>query len=110
MITVGHGVRIVVCEQCRVVRFTDESGEADAWDSMAAIFGDYELLGRVDAVRAPAAEVLAYRSQGPAGRKALAVAAPYRWLRVNRHLWMCHDGTLLLLAHGSAAASRAVGA
>ena len=93
-----------------MVRFGDPLSGRDQWDSMATVFGDYELVGRVDAVLAPASEVLAYRARRPVDSEALQVAPPHRWFRVNEHLWMCHDGSLLLLAHGWPWLSRVVGA
>ena len=105
-----RGIRVGTCRDCRSVRFCDTTDGGDAWDSMSTVFGDYELVSRVDAVLAPATEVLAYRPRLPADREALRVTPPHRWLRVNGHLWMCHDGNLLLLAHGSPAVSRLMGA
>ena len=77
---------------------------------MSAMFGDYELTGRVDTIRAPTAEVLAYRARRPADLAVLSVTPPHRWFSVNEHLWMCHDGEMLLLAHRWASVSRLVGA
>ena len=105
-----RGIRVGACRTCRQVRFGDPGSARDPWDSMSTVFGDYELVGRVDAVFAPASEVLAYRARRPVDSEALLVAPAHRWFRVNEHLWMCHDGTLLLLAHGSPSVSKAVGA
>ena len=108
--SVLRGVRVGTCRDCRWVRFGDAAGGGDAWEFMSTLFGEYELVGRIDAVLAPAPEVLAYRARGAADRSALQVTPPHRWFRVNEHLWMCHDGSLLLLAHGWPSVSRAVGA
>lgn len=105
-----QGIRVETCRRCRTIRLLDTAGETDGWNCMSALFGDYELVGRVDALHAPATEVLAYRSPDRAGAGSLRVAPPHRWFRVNECLWMCHDGRLLLLAHGSPSVSRMVGA
>lgn len=105
-----RGVLVWVCEECEEIRFRDVKGERDPWDAVSALFGSYELVGRVDTIRAPAGEVLAYRPEPQAGSADLDVIPTHRWLRVNEHLWMCHDGGLLLLAHRSALVSRMVGA
>lgn len=105
-----RGIRVGACRTCRRVRFGEPGSGSDPWDSMSTVFGDYQLVGRVDAVFAPASEVLAYRARRAVDSEALLVAPPHRWFRVNEHLWMCHDGNLLLLAHGSPSVSRAVGA
>ncbi len=108
--SVHRGIWVGACQECRRVRFGDGTGSRDAWDAMSTVFGDYQLVGRVDTIRAPADEVLAYRSRWPADSAALRVTPPHRWFKVNEHLWMCHDGTLLLLAHRSPLVSRTVGA
>ena len=103
-------MRVGSCEKCGVVRLGDSVGSSDTWDAISMLFGDYELIGRVDTIRAPAGEVLAYRSRCPADIAALGVTPPHHWFKVNEHLWMCHDGEFLLLAHRSPSASRMVGA
>lgn len=104
------GVRAGACRECRVVRFRSAAGSADPWEALGTLFEDYRLIGRLDTIRAPAAEVLAYRPRRPEDASALAVTPPHRWFKAADRLWMCHDGSLLLLAHESAYASRVVGA
>ena len=106
--SIYRGVRVGACEECRAVRFGDGGDGSGAWDAMSHMFGNFELVGRVDTIRAPATEVLAYRAPRPADGAALRVTPPHRWFKVNKHLWMCHDGTLLLLAHGLPCVSRRV--
>lgn len=108
--SVRRGISVGACENCASVRFVGPSRGADEWDAISAIFGEYELAGRVDTIRAPAGEVLAYRARRPADRAALSVTPPHRWFNVNEHLWMCHDGEVLLLAHRWASVSRLMGA
>lgn len=95
---VRSGVQVKVCGKCREVRFRCAEGSADPWEALAALFGDYRLVGRIDAIRAPAAEVLAYRPGRPENAAALEAAPPHRWFKAADRLWMCHDRSLLLLA------------
>ena len=108
--SVHDGIRVGACEECRWVRFGDTPGGNDPWRAMSRLFGDYEMVGRVDTIHAPAGEVLAYRPQLPADTGTLSVIPAHRWFRVTANLWMCHDRALLLLAHGSTHVSRMVGA
>ena len=103
------GVRVMACEACREIRFRGAEG-GGPWEALGRLFGDYELVGRLDTIHSPASEVLAYRSRRPADAAALRVTPPHRWFKAAEGLWMCHDGSLLLLAHGSPRASRMVGA
>ena len=103
-------VRVGTCEECPEVRFGLGAGGDDPWQALSTLFGNYVLVGRVDTIRAPAGEVLAYRSRRPEGVAPLRVTPPHRWLKVTGHLWMCHDGSHLLLAHESPRVSRMVGA
>ena len=95
---VRSGVLVGVCGECREIRFRCAGGPADPWEALAALFGDYRLVGRIDAIRAPAAEVLAYRPRRPENASALESAPPHRWFKAADRLWMCHDRSLLLLA------------
>ena len=65
---------------------------------MAALFGSYDLIGPMDALGAPAPQVLIYAP--PSGRKRRNLdALPERvWLKAGPRLWMSHDGEHLLLA------------
>ena len=99
---VRGGVLVGVCGECREIRFRCAGGPADPWEALAALFGDYRLVGRIDAIRAPAAEVLAYRPRRPENASALEAAPPHRWFKAADRLWMCHDRSLLLLARESA--------
>lgn len=108
--TIHGGVLTSACAGCASIRFRSAVSGRDPWDAMAALFGGYELVGRVDTIRAPTGEVLAYRSRTEEEAAALRVTPPHRWFEVNQHLWMCHDGELLLLAHSSPAVSQLLGA
>ena len=99
---VRNGVLAGACGECREIRFRCAGGSADPWEALASLFGDYRLVGRIDAIRAPAAEVLAYRPRRPENASALEAAPPHRWFKAADRLWMCHDRSLLLLAREAA--------
>ena len=100
------GVAVSSCEPCGVIAFRNR----DSFEGMAALFADYRLVGEVEAVGAPAGEVMAFRPRNAADRSALDTIPPHRWFRANDHLWMCHDGSVLLLAHRFPLVSRMLGA
>jgi len=64
---------------------------------MAALFGNFELVGRLPAVRAPGDEVLLYRAPGRKEQGSLEAFPAHVWLRVDEYLWLSHDGEHLLL-------------
>lgn len=70
----------------------------DHAEAMTAVFGNFEMVGQLDALGAPAARVIVYRP--PSGRKRSYLDAfPRRtWLLAGPDLWMSHDGENLLLA------------
>ena len=65
---------------------------------MAALFGNYELIGWIDALGAPTRQVLAYRPPSKRKRPGLDAFPKRVWLKTGPHLWMSHDGEVLLLA------------
>lgn len=70
----------------------------DPSEGMATLFGNFELVGLLPAVRAPGDEVLMYRAPGRKGRGSLEAFPAHVWLRVDENLWLSHDGENLLLA------------
>jgi len=88
---------VVACAACGLLEFFGAAGPLDPAEGVAALFGNYDLIGKVPAVGAPAAQVLAYR---PArGRKATLSLLPVGcWMRVSDELWLASDGSVLLLA------------
>ena len=103
---IRHGVAVVTCETCRTVTFRNR----DSFGGMAALFADYRLVGRVETIGAPACEVMAFRPANPSDRSTMDALPPHRWFRANEHLWVCQDGSLLLLAHRFPLVSRMLGA
>lgn len=88
---------VVACAACGLLEFFGAAGPLDPAEGVAALFGNYDLIGQVPAVGAPADRVLAYR---PArGRKAALALLPVGcWMRVSDELWLASDGSVLLLA------------
>ena len=89
---------MAACESCAVVEWASIAGPVDPAEAMAALFGNFEMVGELDALGAPAPRVIAYRP--PSNRKRANLDAfPRRiWLRASPDLWMSHDGERLLLA------------
>ena len=91
-------IAITACPHCGEVDWFSAAGPIDPAEAMAALFGSYELVGSLDALGAPSPEVLVYRP--PSARKRVGLTAfPEKvWLKTGPHLWMSHDGEVLLLA------------
>ena len=66
-------------------------------EGMAALFGDFRLIGRLPAVHAPGEEVLMYRSPNRRSREHLEAFPAHVWMQVDINLWLTHDREHLLL-------------
>lgn len=91
-------VALSACARCHRVDWLSESGPIDHSEAMAAVFGTYDLVGSMDALRAPAPKVLAYAPPSKGKRRHLDALPPHTWLKAAPQLWLSHDGELLLLA------------
>ncbi len=80
------------------VTFAREGRALDPAEGMAALFGRFELLAKLQAVRSPGPEVLVYRPPTPRARRRLDLFPAHTWLHAERGLWLTHDGEHLLLA------------
>lgn len=91
-------IAVAACENCGRIDWLSNEGPIDPAEALAALFGSYDLIGPMDALGAPAPQVLAYAP--PSGRKRKNLdALPKRvWLKAGPRLWMSHDGEVLLLA------------
>lgn len=91
-------VDVVACEVCATVEWQSIVGPLDPDEGITAVFGSFEMVGRLDALGGPSPQVIAYRP--PSGRKRANLDAfPRRvWLRASPDLWLSHDGETLLLA------------
>ncbi len=65
---------------------------------MAYLFGNYDLIGHLEALGGPTSSVLAYRAPSPRKKAHLDVLPKHVWLEVGPRLWLSHDGEVLLLA------------
>ena len=92
------GLQIVACDSCRIVEWSGTSRPVDPAEGMAALFGDFHLVGRFPAIQAPGRQVLVYRAPGRKARAYLDAFPTHVWLRVDTDLWLSHDGENLQLA------------
>ncbi|MFP3915288.1 MAG: hypothetical protein ACLFWM_10460 [Actinomycetota bacterium] len=90
-------ISVIACGSCGVIQFLGPAGAIDPAEGMAALFGDYDLIGPMPAIGAPAPVVLAYRPNR-VKRGALGLLPPGCWLRVESELWVASGGGVLLLA------------
>ena len=91
-------IALSTCADCAKIDWFSDSGPVDPAEAMAALFGSYDLIGTMDALSAPADEVLAYRPPNGRKRRNLDALPKKVWLKAGPHLWMSHDGEVLLLA------------
>jgi hypothetical protein len=91
-------VAVAACENCGRIDWLSNDGSIDPAEAMAALFGSYDLIGPMDALGAPAPQVLVYAPPSGRKRKNLDVLPKRVWLKAGPRLWMSHDGEVLLLA------------
>lgn len=96
-VSVG-GLYVAACATCRQVDWSDQSGELDPSEGMAALFGSFELIGTLDALGSPAPEVLVYQAPSVRKRRNLAAFPEKTWVKAAPDLWLTHDTERLLLA------------
>lgn len=89
---------MVACTECRTVEWLGSTRPLDPSEGMAALFGEFGLVGRLPSIQAPGPEVLMYRAPGRRGRAHLGAIPAHIWLQVDEHLWLSHDQEHLLLA------------
>jgi hypothetical protein len=92
------GIEIVACCSCASVEWHGPDRVLDPAEGMAAVFGEYRLIGSLPAIRAPEREVLMYAAPNRRARSHLAAFPANTWMQADDHLWMSHDGFHLLLA------------
>ncbi len=91
-------VAVSACVGCAEVTWFSQEGPIDPDEGIAAVFGSYDLIGPIDALGAPTPQVLAYRPPSSRKQAALDAFPAGTWLKAGPHLWMAHDGQVLLLA------------
>lgn len=96
--TIGR-VAVVACVDCGAVEWWNQAGRPiDAAEGMAAVFGQFDLIGRYAAIGTPAPSVLVYAAPGRRHRAGLDLLVEGCWLEVHPDLWATKDadGHLLL--------------
>ena len=91
-------VEVISCAECGEVTWYRGGQWLDPAEGMAAVFGQYDLVGRLEALSAPAPEVLLYRPPSGRWRAHLDAFSRRVWLEAADDLWLSHDGEHLLLA------------
>jgi hypothetical protein len=98
METRRHGrYEAAACRECGLVEWFEAGRPVVADVALAALFGNFDLVGRLDAVSAPGREVLLYRPT-PGGRRALDILPAHHWVEIAPALHASHDGSHLLLS------------
>ncbi len=93
-----HGrFEAAICRGCGSVDWFRDGRPVAADLALAGLFGDYDLVARLDAVSAPGREVLLYRPN-LSGRRALHILPEHRWIEVAPGLHAGQDGSHLLLS------------
>ncbi len=85
-------------------------GNRDALDAVTELFGEFRMVRKLDAIGTPAPEVTAFQPPDSQARDNLGFLPRNRWLKAGDHLWLCHDGSVLLLAHHFPQVSEKLGA
>ncbi len=91
-------IAVSACAECRRVDWFSDTGAVDHAEAMAALFGSYDLVGHLDALASPAPHVLAYAPPSRSKKRNLEALPRRAWLKAGPHIWMSHDGEVLLLA------------
>ncbi|MGD2060341.1 MAG: hypothetical protein PVF87_05730 [Acidimicrobiia bacterium] len=91
-------IAVAACEECGSVDWLSDEGPIDHAEAMAALFGTYDLVGPMQALGAPAPQVLVYTPPSARKRRHLDAIPRRAWLKAGPHLWMSTDGEVLLLA------------
>jgi len=91
-------IAVSACVDCEEIEWFSSDGPVDPAEAIAALFGNYDLMGPLDALGAPTSRVLAYAPPSSRKRKNLEALPRRVWLQAAPRLWMSHDGVVLLLA------------
>lgn len=91
-------IAVAACADCRQIEWFSNAGPIDSDEAIAALFGNYDLVGPLDALGAPTPQVLVYAPPSNRKRKNLDALPKRVWLKAGPQLWMSHDGETLLLA------------
>ncbi|HEX6946401.1 MAG TPA: hypothetical protein VF246_03540 [Acidimicrobiia bacterium] len=91
-------IDVTACEACAQVEWGSITGPVDPAEALMALFGNFEMVGQLEALGAPAPRVIVYRPPSMRKRANLDAFPRRVWLQTAPDLWMSHDGETLLLA------------
>ncbi len=91
-------LEVASCDTCGEVAWYRDGDLLDPAEGMAELFGQYDLVARLDSLSAPAPEVLLYRPPNRRWRAHLDAFPKRIWLEAAPDLWLSHDQEHLLLA------------
>ena len=92
------GIEVATCSACLTIEWWGHGRPLDPEEGITSLFGEFDLVDRLPAVRAPAPEILVYRPPQRRARSRLEAFPELVWLEAAPDLWLSHDGTHLLLA------------
>ena len=92
------GIEVISCGECGEIGWFQNGQWLDPAEGMAMLFGQFDLVGRLEALSAPAPQVLLYSPPSGRWRAHLDVFDENVWLEAAPNLWLSHDGQHLLLA------------
>lgn len=97
---------LATCSTCSRYEWSDKNGSRiDPSDAIAAVYGPFPLVERLDSIGAPGGSALVYRV--PLRYRArLDVLAVGEWTRIHPDLYASQDGINLLLAPTDPTVSR----
>ncbi len=99
------GVEARLCRACSALEWTRHGEPIDAAEAIAGVFGGFDVEGAVDAVGAPARQVLVAKSDSPDGDRFIEWLPERSWWHAMPSLWISRGERVLLLATGEARAA-----
>lgn len=91
-------IAVSACADCAQITWFSNNGPIDPTEAIAKLFGNFDLVDVVDALRAPSPRVLVYQAPSARRRAHLQAFPEHVWLKAAPGLWLSHDRTHLLLA------------
>lgn len=91
-------VAVAACAACARLDFVDESGPVEPEVGLRHVFADFDLIDELPAPTAPGGAVYVYAPRHGRARRRLEALPARAWLLAAPHLWLSHDGVVLLSA------------
>lgn len=91
-------VEVAFCEPCDLLEWTRNGKPIDPQEGVAQAFGDFDIVAAIDAVGAPARQVLVTAPTTPEGQRLIDQLPEGYWLEAMPSLWMSPGDQVLLLA------------